>query len=116
MQSGDIQRFADATRFHLRSAHQIIAALLSMTPEQETEFEQVARRLEFGIPADLIELMQPPLLLSRGETLALANAGVRSRSALARAELPMLKRIVGERRAAAIQAMFKPASEGDKAA
>jgi helicase len=103
VQSGDITRFADATRFHLRSARQILSALLTMTPEQEIEFDLVGRQLEFGVPADLVPLMEPPLLLSRGETLALGNAAVRSREALAKLESGFLTAILGERRAKAVQ-------------
>jgi hypothetical protein len=44
VQSGDITRFADATRFHLRSARQILSALLTMTPEQEVEFDLIGRQ------------------------------------------------------------------------
>ena len=68
VQSGDISRFADATRFHLRSARQILSALLTMTPEQEVEFDLIDRQLEFGVPAALVPFMETPFLLSRGET------------------------------------------------
>jgi helicase len=107
VQSGDIQRFADATRFHLRSAHQILSALLSMSPQQEIEFENIARQLEFGVPADLIDFMETPFLLSRGEALALANAGIRSRVALENMENDSLTAILGKRRAGALQVVIE---------
>jgi hypothetical protein len=47
--------------------------------------------------------MEPPILLSRGETLALGNAGVRSREALAKLESGALTAIIGERRGKDIQ-------------
>jgi helicase len=103
IQSGDITRFADATRFHLRSARQILAALLTMTPEQELEFDLIGRQLEFGVPAQLVPFMEAPFLLSRGETLALGTAGVRSREALAKTEDAALTAILGENRAKAVK-------------
>jgi helicase len=107
VQSGDINRFADATRFHLRSAHQILSALLSMSAEQEIEFEKVERQLEFGVPHDLVAFMQAPLLLSRGEALALANAGIRSRQALGKMDDAGLRAVLGKDRASALQAALK---------
>jgi helicase len=103
IQSGDITRFADATRFHLRSARQILAALLTMTPEQELEFDLIGRQLEFGVPAPLVPFREAPLLLSRGETLALGNVGVRSLETLAKVEDAALTAILGERRAKAVK-------------
>jgi hypothetical protein len=57
-----------------------------MTPEQEAEFDLIGRQLEFGIPAALIPFMETPLMLSRGEVLALGNAGLPSREAVAKPE------------------------------
>lgn len=103
VRSGDILRFADATRFHLRSAHQILSALLAMTPEQEKDFDLVARRLEFGVPASLVPLLEPPLGLSRGEALALAAEGVRSRESLSALSRDRLNSVLGSARAGLIQ-------------
>jgi helicase len=108
IQAGDIQRFADATRFHLRSAHQILAALLTMNPERESGFEAVARQLEFGVPQALIEFLIPPLLLSRGEVLALAASGIGTVSALSTASPEALNALLGKRRAEAIRLAIKP--------
>lgn len=49
-----------------------------MTPEQEAEFDLIGRRLEFSVPAGLVPLTGIPLALSRGEALALGNAGLGS--------------------------------------
>jgi helicase len=116
VQSGDITRFADATRFYLRSAHQIISALLTMTPEQETEFDLIGRQLEFGVPAALVPFMEAPFLLSRGETLALGNAGLRSRQALATLESGVLTAILGEGRAKGVQLALASEQHRDAAA
>ena len=111
VQSGDIARFADGTRFHLRSARQILSALLTMTPNQETEFDMIGRQLEFGVPADLVSFMEAPLLLSRGEALALGNAGVRSREALAKMDKGALTAVLGERRATSVLAALASNSQ-----
>jgi helicase len=110
VQSGDIQRFADATRFHLRSAHQILSALLSMTPERELEFDTVARRLELGVPPELIPFMEAPFSLSRGESLALASAGINSCALFGKSTDEILVPILGERRAAFVKAASVNAS------
>lgn len=99
IQQGDILRYSEGTRFHLRSAHQILSALLAIAPGQEQEFESVIAQLEFGVPAELIEVMKAPLSLSRGECLTLANRGIRSISALASAPPELLTQLLGERRA-----------------
>jgi helicase len=99
---GDIMRFADATRFHFRSAHQILSILLAMTPDKEAEFELMLQRLEFGVPADVVELMAAPIGLSRGECLTLISYGVRSLSALGQQSQEFLERLFGASRAANI--------------
>jgi len=111
VQSGDIIRFADGTRFHLRSARQILSALLTMTSEQEAEFDMIGRQLEFGVPAALVPLVEAPLMLSRGEALALGNAGVRSREALARIGSSALVAILGESRAKSVLAALASNSQ-----
>jgi hypothetical protein len=49
-----------------------------MTPKQEAEFDLIGRQLEFGVPAALVPFMETPSVLSRGEVLALGNAGLLS--------------------------------------
>jgi replicative superfamily II helicase len=73
---GDIRRFADATRFHLRSAHQILSVLFVEEGPSEEAIEALLRRLEVGIPAGALRLLDLPVSLSRGEYLALFSRGV----------------------------------------
>jgi helicase len=103
IQLGDIQRYADSTRFYLQSAHKILAALLAIDQDKEREFEDIASQLEFGVPADLVDLMKSPLGLSRGECLALAANGLRSRTAIRDVPSEMLEGLLGRRRAAQIK-------------
>jgi helicase len=102
IQSGDVQRYADGTRFHLHSAHQILSALLATNPAQEAEFESVLTQLEFGVPADLIPMMRRPLFLTRGESLALAARGVRGLAELIQTSREILVEILGPRRGAQV--------------
>jgi hypothetical protein len=55
------------------------------------------------VPAALVTFMEPPLLLSRGETLALGNVGIRSLEALTKTEVAVLASILGERSAKAVR-------------
>lgn len=102
IQAGDISRFADSTRFHLRSAHQILSALLGMTAEHEAAFEGIALRLEFGAPVELVPLMKARLGLTRGEALALSSYGLQSLEALADANVEVLSQTLGVQRGKAV--------------
>lgn len=75
---GDIARIADSTRFHLRSAHQIVAALFPNQPAFLAGLDEVLRRLEFGLPSDALVLTGLREPLTRGQYLALAREGCRS--------------------------------------
>ncbi len=103
IQFGDIQRYADGTRFYLQSAHKILAALLVVDQPREREFEGVIAQLEFGVPAEFADLMRVPYGLTRGECLALADAGIRSRLALDEAPQELLVAALGSRRGSQIK-------------
>lgn len=105
IQLGDIQRFADATRFHFQSAQRILSILLAMTPVQEQEFEVVARQLEFGVPPELMALMEAPIGLSRGEALAARERGIQSPVHLVHTPLDKLVELFGDRRSKQIIAL-----------
>lgn len=68
---GDRRKFADVTRFHLRSAHQIAALLFIDGGPSEESMDALCKQLEVGIPADALELLSLPLPLARGEYWAL---------------------------------------------
>lgn len=74
---GDIIRIADATRFHLRSAHQIFAAMFPDEPGLLSELAEMLDRLEFGLPADALALREVAAL-TRGQYLTLYEHGCRS--------------------------------------
>jgi len=75
---GDIRKFADATRFYLRSAHQIVSLLLPDGSLDATSVETILRQLEVGVPADALGLLQIKVVMARGEYLALYNKGVKT--------------------------------------
>jgi hypothetical protein len=74
---GNIIGIADATRFHLRSAHQILATLFPDQPDFLQGLDEILQRLEFGLPADALPLTKVSMRLTRGQYLALLSAGVR---------------------------------------
>lgn len=71
---GNIIGIADATRFHLRSTHQILSALFPDQPTFLAGLDEVLQRLEFGLPAGALPLTNLPLALTRGQYLGLFNA------------------------------------------
>jgi helicase len=73
---GNIIGIADATRFHLRSAHQILSTLLPDQPEFLRRLNEILQRLEFGLPLEALPLAKLPVRLTRGQCLALVAIGV----------------------------------------
>jgi hypothetical protein len=100
---GNIVGIADATRYHLRSAHRIIATLLPDQPDFLSGLDQVLLRLEVGLPSPLLDLMQIPVALTRGQYLALSAAGVRRASDLERLDDATLARCIGALAAARLR-------------
>lgn len=72
---GNIVGIADATRYHMRSAHRIIATLLIDQPDFLLGLDEILNRLEFGLPGELLSLTRLPVALTRGQILALAQVG-----------------------------------------
>ncbi|MGH2350445.1 MAG: hypothetical protein ACRDJN_02380 [Chloroflexota bacterium] len=92
---GDILRFADATRFHLRSAHQIANALYVGAGPSEQSVETLLRQLETGLPRDAVGLLELPVRLDRGAYLALYGAGLRTVQDVAEASPTVVKDLLG---------------------
>lgn len=98
---GNLMTIADTTRFHLRSAHQIIANLVPDHPEFLVALNELLVRLEFGLPKDILPLAQLRVRLTRGQCLALARAGAKSWAAVQSLDDDTLRACVGA--AAALQ-------------
>ena len=67
---GNITGIAEAARFHLRSAHQILSTLFPGEPEFLEGIDELLVRLEFGLPAKAVPLTRFPMALNRGQYLA----------------------------------------------
>lgn len=81
--SGHVRQFADAARFNLRAAHEISSLVLVNLSPTPQDIEALMCRLEFGIPANLVPLVQGlPTPIQRGDLLALGRAGIHSVEAL----------------------------------
>lgn len=72
---GNIIGIAEGARFHLRSAHRILSTLFPQESEFLAAVDELLLRLEFGLPASMIPLTSLPFTLSRGQYLALFEAG-----------------------------------------
>ena len=96
---GDVRRFTEATRFHLRSAFDIATLLLVEDGPGEEEVETLLKTLETGVPASLHGLLEADVSLDRGECLALGKAGVQTAAQLATADADLLERALGRERA-----------------
>jgi hypothetical protein len=96
---GDIRRFADATRFHLRSAQQIIAVLVTDDTSLLTAIDATLKCLEIGIPRECLALLDLPIALNRGQYLALYETGAKTPEAICSLQSAQLIRLLGERTA-----------------
>ncbi|NHR07906.1 DEAD/DEAH box helicase [Chromobacterium haemolyticum] len=104
---GNIIGIADATRFHLRSAHQIVSTLLPDQPEFLQGLDEILQRLEFGLPSAVMPLTKLTVPLTRGQCLALASIGVNDAAALNTLDDDCLRDCVGT----AVVAMLRPLAD-----
>lgn len=79
---GNIISIAEATRFHLRSAHRILTALFPGQSGFLEAIDQLLIRLETGLPSRALPLASLPVPLSRGQCLALAEVDVLDANAI----------------------------------
>lgn len=99
---GNVLAFADAARFHLRAAQELISILLIDRAPDEGQMGNILKRLEEGLPANALGLLALPTRLSRGEYLALFNAGLRTVDDVVALGEPAIRKLIGPRRAAEI--------------
>lgn len=105
---GDVRRFADTTRLHLRSAYQIAAVMFVSEDLTEESIETLLRQLETGLPAKALGLLALPVTLSRGEYLALHAAGATGVDDFWSLAPSIIAGIVGEERAARLERLLRP--------
>jgi helicase len=107
---GNITGIAEATRFHLRSAYQILAALFPDRPEFLQGVDEILGRLEFGLPLAVLPLARLSVPLTRGQCLALWDAGVGTLDALNALSGERLRDCVGPLTAAQLRPTIKGAA------
>ncbi|RYZ90653.1 MAG: DEAD/DEAH box helicase [Proteobacteria bacterium] len=92
---GEIRGIADGTRFHLRSAAQILRVVHPDGGATDEEFDSVFKRLELGISEDAVALTSLPVTLARDEYMALAGSGITSEVAFRAASRERIEALVG---------------------
>ena len=69
----------------------------------EDAIETLLTQLEFGLPANLLALLELPVELSRGEYLILGGRGFSTVEAIQTADLNLLKELVGEEKSESLR-------------
>jgi helicase len=100
---GHVRGVADTTRFHLRAAHQIASVIFIDRVRESGAVETLLKQLEVGLPAEALELLDIPVQMTRGEYLALYNAGVKSANELWALPSERIASLVGRQRAEQIE-------------
>ncbi len=100
---GDVRKFADATRYHLRSAYQIASVkFIGQVPDEEL-MESLLKQLEVGIPHEALELLEIPISLERGHYLALYSKGIGTVDELWECPKEELSQILDEQQVKALE-------------
>jgi replicative superfamily II helicase len=92
---GDIVSFADKTRWALRPVHQIVALIYPSTAPSGDDVDALCKALEVGLPKDSLDLLTLPIRLTRGQYLALRNAGLRKANEVEKADRRQLEPLIG---------------------
>ncbi len=100
---GDIVRIAESARFHLRSARQILGALIPDKAEFLGGLDDLLPRLEYGVPASALKLVGFKTPLTRGQYLALHQLGCCSADDIPRLDQQTLSGVVGPSMAATLK-------------
>ncbi|MEJ0058173.1 MAG: DEAD/DEAH box helicase [Terricaulis sp.] len=103
---GDIVRIAESARFRLRSARQILGALIPDKSAFLGALDELLPRLEYGVPAEALRLVGFKTPLTRGQYLALYQLGCRSADDILGLDRQSLADAVG----AVLAATLKPAA------
>jgi helicase len=104
---GHIRGIVDATRFHLRAAHQIASILFIDRGPDETSIENLLKQLEEGLPVSALGLLAIPVELTRGEYLSFFKAGVTTVNDLWKLNFEKISEILEPDRALEIE-KFRP--------
>jgi helicase len=107
---GDIQSISDTTRFYLRSAYNIATLVRPAETPDPDSMEKLLTRLEYGLPSEMMPLLQLPILFSRGEYLALKTAGIKAVDDFWKADEQKLAQLISPLQLSSIK-RFRPATE-----
>ena len=99
---GDIRRFADAARFHLRPACRIVNVMYVENGISEDAVDVVLRQLEVGVPA-AVGLTSLSVPLSREEYMALYQRGITTPEQFWALEQAVMVEVLGHDQAMLIQ-------------
>lgn len=91
---GDIRGFADGIRFLLESAMRLASIVLQVGMDEEAN-AAFFKRLEFGIPAGALPLLDLGVELNRGELLRLWQRGIGTRDDVVRLSQQELQDVIG---------------------
>jgi replicative superfamily II helicase len=72
---GDIRKYADATRRHLRAAYEIVGLVAINHGVSPESMEALLKRLEVGIPSEAVGLLNTSSSINRGACIALYQSG-----------------------------------------
>jgi len=100
---GHVRGIADATRFHLRAAHQIAAVIFIEGTADENAIETYLKQLEEGLPEDALGLLEIGGNLGRGEYLALYRAGLKTADEVWASPSEKIAELLGAERTAEIE-------------
>lgn len=96
---GHITGFANLTRYHLRSAAEILQVLVMDANFDAERLDQLLIQLEEGLSPAMLELLELPVELSRGEVLDLYRQGLSSPNKLETFDKDMLVSILSQEKA-----------------
>lgn len=103
---GHILGFANTTRFHLRSAAEILQVLVLDSEFDSERLDQLLVQLEVGLPWKALSLLELNVPLGRGQLLELYKLGVHAPEDLADFDPAKVLKAVGEESASALLATY----------
>lgn len=107
---GDIRGFADGCRYLLESAARISAIVVGQTWE-DTNLSRLLKRLDLGVPEEMLELADLGAGLTRNEFLALSQAGIRNLREASLSSEAVLRECIGPKG----RKLYQSLREGDNA-
>ena len=99
---GHITGFSGTTRYHLRSAAEILQVLVLDAALDPEDVERLLVQLEEGLPRDALSLLDLPVELTRGEMLNLYRQGIRSAEDIGKFDHDALVLLISPEKAEAV--------------